>query len=123
VRITVEGRGTLHKPSETIESTCGYVDLPPGEHRVHVRVKAGPGEGGASPRLLVYEYGEKTGSWYATFGLACNDAGPCTRADLQERIAALAPAHGLFDKCGSVRVTNVKWDADKAPDERLTALD
>ncbi len=123
VQITVEGRGTLHKPSETIESTCGYVDLPPGEHRVRLRVNAGPGEGGTSPRMLIYEYGDKTHSWYASFGLACNDQGPCTRADMQDRIAELARAHGLFDHCGSVKVTDIHWEADKAPDERVTSLD
>ena len=123
VQITVEGRGTLHKDASTIESTCGYVDLPPGEHRVRLRVKAGAGEGGTSPRILVYEHGEKTQSWYGSFGLSCGDASPCTHGELEDRVAALAKAHGLFDPCGSVKVTGVKWDAEKAADERVTSVD
>lgn len=123
VQITLEGRGTLHKAHEPLEAACGYVDLPPGEHRLRVRVKANPSEGGASPKVLVYEHGERTGSWYGSFGLSCGETGPCTHGELEERIAKLARARGLFDPCGSVKIGGIKWDAEKAADERVTSLD
>jgi hypothetical protein len=59
VQVTVEGRGTLHKSADSADIDCGYVDLPPGEHRVRLRVKAHAGQA-ATPRLLIYERGEQT---------------------------------------------------------------
>lgn len=123
VDITVEGRGTLHKPSEPITPACGYIDLPPGDHRVHVHIEGGPSEGGASPKVLFYEHGERTKSWYATFGITCGETGPCTDGDLRERMAALGSAHGLFDRCGSTKVRDLHWDAHKGADERVTSMD
>lgn len=123
VRITVEGRGTLTKPSEPVTAMCGYIDLPAGNHRVHVHVEGGPSEGGASPKILFYEHGERARSWYATFGITCGEAGPCTDADLHDRMAELSRAHGLFDRCGSTKVRDIHWDSHKGADARVTSMD
>jgi hypothetical protein len=123
VRITVEGRGTLTKPSEPINAACGYIDLPPGKHRVHVAIKGGASEGGASPKLLIYEYAARTRSWYATFGITCGETGPCTQVDVAERMKALEARHGLFDPCGSTKIRELRWTSTKGPDQRVTTMD
>lgn len=123
VRITVEDRGTLHKPSEPIAAACGYIELPPGKHRVHVSVKGADSEGGASPKLLVYEYGQKTGSWYATFGITCGETAPCTEADLRTEMESLQQRHGLFDPCGSTKIHDLRWSSTKGADQRVQTVD
>jgi len=122
VQITVEGRGTLHKSADTTESLCAYIDLPPGEHRVRLRAKSQPGQV-AVPRLLIYEHGEKTHSWYGTFATACGSGAVCTRAELVDRMAELRKPRGLFDPCGSVKVGGVRYDSEHDAEDRITALD
>ncbi|MEO6954807.1 MAG: hypothetical protein ABI321_23605 [Polyangia bacterium] len=123
VDITIEGRGTLHKSAEPVTPVCGYIDLPPGNHRVHVHVEGDPSVGGASPKILFYEHGERAKSWYATFGITCGETGPCTDGDLHERMAHLERSHGLFDRCGSTKVRDIHWDSHKGADERVTSMD
>lgn len=122
VQVTVEGRGTLHKNADTIEPQCGYIDLPPGEHRVRLRVKAQPGQV-AVPRLLIYEHGGKTHSWYGTFAMACGSGAVCTRPELADRTAELKKPRGLFDPCGSVKASGVRYDSEHDAEDRITALD
>jgi hypothetical protein len=122
VTVTVEGRGTLHKGSDTVDSACGYVDLPPGEHRVRVRIKAPAGHI-ASPRLLIYEHGEETHSWYSTFAMACGTGAPCTRDELTDRMNELKKPRGLFDACGSVKVGGIRYDSQRDAEDRTTELD
>jgi hypothetical protein len=121
VQITVEGRGTLHKSGDA-DMTCGYVDLPPGEHRVRLRVKAPAGQT-AAPRLLIYEHGDKTHSWYETFAMACGTGAVCTRPELEDRLAELHKPRGLFDPCGSVKVTNIRHASARDGEDRVTELD
>ncbi len=126
VHVTLDGRGTLDKGAELLDPSsgpaCGYVDLPPGEHRVRWRVKAPPGHG-AAPRLYIAEHGARTGSWYATFGLSCGTSAQCTRAELADRIAELQRARGILDPCGSVKVRGVHYDAAHDAEDRVTSLD
>lgn len=122
VQITVEGAGTLHKTGDTVEPSCGYIDLAPGEHRVHMRVTAPPGQV-ASPRLFIYEHGNNTGSWYGTFAMACGTSTTCTRPELEDAMAALKRPRGIFDQCGSVKVTSMRYDAQHDDQDRVTGLD
>jgi hypothetical protein len=122
VQVTVEGAGTLHKTSDSVEASCGYVDLAPGEHRVHLRVKAPAGEV-ATPRLFIYEHGESTGSWYGSFAMSCGTGATCTRPELEDSMAALKHPRGIFDPCGSVKVTSMRYDAQRDSEDRVTGLD
>jgi hypothetical protein len=122
VQVTVEGRGTLHKSADSADVACGYIDLPPGEHRVRLRVQAPPGQG-ATPRLLIYERGEQTHSWYGTFATACGTGAVCTRAELDDRLAELRKPRGLFDPCGSVKVGGIHYDVAHDGEDRITTLD
>ena len=125
VQITVENRGALRKSGAvgTVEPVCGYVDLPPGKHRLHAHVAPGAGETAVSPKLLVYELGAQTGSWYASFGLSCGDASECTLDELSDKMKSLHRKRGLFDPCGSVKVRATHWNAAKAADQRVTSFD
>jgi hypothetical protein len=122
VQVTVEGAGTLHKSSDTVEPSCGYIDLAPGEHRVHLRVKAPAGEV-AAPRLFIYEHGESTGSWYGSFAMSCGTGATCTRPELEDSMAALKHPRGIFDPCGSAKVTSMRYDAQRDAQDRVTGLD
>jgi hypothetical protein len=122
VQITVEGRGTLHKEAGNVDVACGYVDLPAGEHRVRLRVKAPTGQG-SSPRLLIYERGDKTGSWYHTFAMACGTGAACNRPELEDRLAELIKPRGLFDACGSVKIKDLKYTSERDAEDRITPLD
>jgi hypothetical protein len=122
VKVTVEGRGTLHKASDSIDMACGYVDLPPGEHRVRLRVKAAAGQP-ATPRLLIYERGAATKSWYHSFEMTCGSGATCNRPELEDRLAELRKPRGLFDPCGSVKVKGLKHDSQRDAEDRITELD
>jgi len=122
VQITVQARGLLHKSGDTVEATCGYIDLPPGEHRVHLRVKAPAGQV-AAPRMFIYEYGAQTNAWYGSFALSCGGNTTCTREELADRMAELQRPHGIFDPCGSVKVSGLRYDAQRDAEDRVTELD
>jgi hypothetical protein len=77
-----------------------------------------------APAVTVSEYGTETHDWYDTFGWRCVSDGPCKKVDLEEWGARARSEHprGIYDKCGSTRVSGVKWQVDHANDYRLTEL-
>lgn len=125
VQVTVEGHGTMTKSgaSGEVEPTCGYVDLAPGKHRLRVHVTPGAGQTAITPKLLVYELGRQTGSWYATFGVTCGESQGCTLDALKDEMKGLRRPRGLFDPCGSVKVHPTHWHARKSPEHGLTDFD
>ncbi|HZS38812.1 MAG TPA: hypothetical protein VFF06_18395 [Polyangia bacterium] len=124
VRISVEGRGTFEKNTADAEPTCAYVELPPGKHRVHLHAEAVSPEAGMTPALFIREFGEKQQSWYDTFEFRCGGEDVCGLGNMQEWIAKVqSVARGLHDKCGSVRVEGVKWDALRQSGVKLAELE
>jgi hypothetical protein len=118
VAITVEGRGTLHKQPSSPEPACAYIDLPPGKHQVRLHATANNPEAGMEPSMFVSEYGAGTQSWYDTFQVRCggDEHGVCSEGHMREwQDKAQATPRGLFDACGSVRIENIKWDGQRAP--------
>jgi hypothetical protein len=123
VTITVEGRGTLTKPSETAAGACAYIDLPPGKHHVRYRAVAARPDEGMAPALLINEYSSRTHDWYDTFRFKCGDPEPCTKDDLADwGQKQQALSRGILDPCGSTRVENVRWDVAHTADVRVTEL-
>jgi hypothetical protein len=121
--ISVEGHGTLAKDAAQAEPSCGYIDLPPGRHAVRVRIGAQDRAQGIHPRLLVNEYGKETHDWYATFAFACGAAGPCIKDDMGQWLDDVRKVErGIFDKCGSTRVENVRWSVEHSPEQTLEDL-
>jgi hypothetical protein len=124
VAITVAGRGTLTKPAGTNQPACGYVDLPPGQHRVKIRAKASDPEQGMVPGAFISEYGSDTKSWYATFQVRCGGEEQCQQGHMDDWIGAVQrKGRGIWDPCGSTRVTGVKWNALNARGPQLADLE
>jgi len=116
ISITVDGRGTLNKSTERPEPSCGYIDLPPGQHRVVVRARAANVEAGMEPAFFVYEWSGAMKSWYRTFAFRCGGDGMCAEGHLEDWAKTVrATPRGLFDPCGSTKVQGMKWTGQKAP--------
>jgi hypothetical protein len=117
--ISVAGHGTLTKTGETVEPVCGYLDLPPGEHRVTIHARATKGEAeGMAPLVAIAEYAPETHDWYDAFGWRCGSDAPCRKVDLGEWMhrARIDHPRGIFDPCGSTRVQGIRWDIGHAAD-------
>lgn len=129
VRITVEGRGTLVKAGgASPEPVCAYVDLPPGKHRVTVRAVATDLEAGQEPSFFIAEHSPEQRSWYDTFRFRCGGGGSvCTQGHMDEWLDAmrahLKAARGIYDPCGSTRVTLPRWTAERAVGPKLADLE
>jgi hypothetical protein len=121
LEITVAGRGTLVKSGETVDPVCGYIDLPPGEHRVRIRARATKPDEGMAPTVTLSEYGTETRDWYDTFAWKCVTDGPCKKVDLEEWSARARSLHprGIYDPCGSTRVSGVKWQIEHGADQKV----
>lgn len=121
--VTIDSRGTLNKDVALAEPSCGYVDLLPGRHAVRVRVEAKDKVQGIHPRLLVNEYGRETKDWYGTFAFSCGAAQPCIKDDMKAFLDDVrAHDRGIFDKCGSTRIENVRWSVEHSPEQTLEDL-
>ncbi len=119
--LTVEGRGTLSKSTAGAESSCGYVDLSPGRHRVHFHAEASAEEG-MTPAFFIYEHGEAARDWYDTLQFRCG-APNCMMSDMREFLEHTQKVRrGIHDPCGSVRVEGVRFEADQK-DQQVTKLD
>jgi hypothetical protein len=121
--ITVDDRGTLDKDVAHVDPSCAYLDLPPGRWPVRVRVEAKDPAQGIHPRVIVNEYGRKTGDWYSTFGFSCGAMQPCIKADMKDWFdRARTVDRGIFDKCGSTRVEGIRWSVEHSPEQTLEDL-
>jgi hypothetical protein len=121
--VTVGDRGTLSKDVTQVEPTCGYIDLPPGRHTVRLRIEAQDRVQGIHPRLLIAEYGKESHDWYSTFAFACGGVGPCIKDDMGIWLDQVRKVErGLFDKCGSTRIENVRWSVEHSPEQTLEDL-
>jgi len=101
----------LYKNAEKPE-VCFYLDLAPGDVPIEMRAS---GADGISGEWQIHELGTKAKSWYDTFRFECGHPGTCSFEDL-DRAKAAAPAKGLYDVCGSVKVKGLAWDTGKSPD-------
>jgi hypothetical protein len=121
VAVTVESRGTLVKETSLPDASCAYVDLPPGNYRVQMKAEAKDKAQGIQPRLVVAEYGKETKDWYDTFSFACGgEAQRCIKDDMNEWFGrARAVQRGIFDKCGSARVSDISWHVEHSPEQTL----
>jgi hypothetical protein len=124
VEITVEPRGTLRKSRELAEGACGYVDLAPGKHHVHVHAKANSEAEGMVPAVFINEWSARTHDWYDTFVFKCGGNGACTKDHLSlwAETDGKKP-RGIFDPCGSSRIEGVRWEGKYAPDVKVLELD
>jgi hypothetical protein len=121
--ITVGDRGSLKKDTTQTEPSCGYIDLPPGRHAVRLRVEAQDRNQGIHPRLLISEYGKESHDWYDTFAFACGGAQPCLKDDMPPFLDEVRRVQrGIFDKCGSTRVENVRWSVEHSPEMTMEDL-
>jgi hypothetical protein len=124
VEVTVEKRGTLKKSREVADAACGYVDLPPGKHRIHLHAKAASEVNGMVPALFINEWSSRSHDWYDSFVFKCGDNGACTKDHLSLWAETEGKkGRGIFDPCGSVRIENLRWDGSYAPDVKVTELD
>jgi hypothetical protein len=122
--VTIESRGTLVKETTLPEPSCAYVDLPPGHYRVVLRAEAKDQAQGIQPRLVVAEYGTETKDWYDTFSFACGDGGQrCIKDDMNEWLGKVRGVpRGIFDKCGSARVSDIAWHVEHSPEQTMEDL-
>jgi hypothetical protein len=121
--VTVGDRGSLAKDTTQTDASCGYVDLPPGRHAVRLRVEAVDRAQGIHPRLLISEYGKESHDWYDTFSFACGAAAPCLKDDMPIFLDEVRRVdRGIFDKCGSTRVENVRWSVEHSPEQMMEDL-
>jgi hypothetical protein len=123
MEITVAGRGALVKTTESAEPSCAYIDLPPGKHAVHLRVRAARGEEGMAPSLLVHEYGTETQDWYDTLRFSCGDTEACIEPDLADWASKVGSSRGIQDPCGSVKISGVHYRGEHAPNHRMTEVE
>jgi hypothetical protein len=122
--ISVAGQGTLHKNVALVDASCGYIDLPPGRHRVLVHVEARDPQAGIAPRVFISEYGTRTHDWYDTFQFKCGDPNPCYKDDMKDWLeAARKRERGIYDPCGSTRIEDLKWGVSHSPEQRLDDLE
>lgn len=125
LKLTIAGSGSFSKPSDASpEPACAYVDLPNGRHHVRVRVEALRAENGIAPLVMIKEWGAQAESWYDTLAFRCGTKGPCRDADVADWVKQLRGVErGIHDRCGSVRIQEVRFAGDHAPDHSLTSLD
>ncbi|MEZ4362541.1 MAG: hypothetical protein R3B48_20285 [Kofleriaceae bacterium] len=116
------GEWTFYKDRERAEA-CYYIDVPaPGvgeRAKVHEVELRGSNDDGVSVGLALNELGVAARTWYQTFRFACGVPGVCTFDELDGLKAAATRAargHALYDPCGSLRVSKVRWDTRVAPD-------
>jgi hypothetical protein len=122
--VTIESRGTLVKETTLPEPSCAYIDLPPGTYRVVLRAAAKDEGQGIQPRLMIGEYGSETHDWYNTFAFSCGgEAGRCIKDDMNDWFEKAKQVNrGIFDKCGSTRVTDIAWHVEHSPEQTLEDL-
>ena len=113
--VTVDGRGTLARFFDEDAPVCGYLDLPPGRHHVHITAHAADTLRGMAPEVTIAELGAKTVDWYDTFQLRCGGSEPCTRAAMEDFMKEVrATPRGLRDPCGSTRFEAVSFTSHRS---------
>jgi hypothetical protein len=123
VSVTVEGLGTLSKNTEQVDPSCGYVDLPPGRHRVHMHAVAAKREEGMVPALFINEFGARAKDWYQVFQFRCGGNQPCVKDDLPLWAEGEGKKpRGIFDPCGSTRIEDMHWQVEHSPEVRVEEL-
>jgi hypothetical protein len=123
LRIEVAGRGGLDKRTDVVDATCGYIDLPPGQHAVRVHMRAQNPEAGQVPALFVSEFSPRFKSWYTTFQFRCGGSGPCEKGHMDDWMKEMRTVErGLFDPCGSVRIKGLRFNAERAVGTKLAEL-
>jgi hypothetical protein len=121
--VLIDGRVALDRPSDHPEAVCSDIELPPGRHTVELRARAKEPVAGFTPQLALAEYGPVAAGWYHTFDFACGGAEACTKDDLRDWLEKVqAVPRGLHDPCGSVRVEQVHWGAERSPEVKLEDL-
>lgn len=116
------GDQTFVKDRERAEA-CFYIDLPsPGigerPKRQEVELRASNPDG-ISAGLAINEMGVVARSWYRTFDFACGVPGACgfdELDDLKESSRRAIADRTFYDPCGSIRVSDMRWDSRVAPD-------
>lgn len=120
VEIDVGALRVVTKTGDPVAPACGYVDLPPGRHKVRLHTRAADARAGFHPVLLINEYGARTEDWYDTFRYKCGSQGACTQGEmhaLQKQVSEVP--RGIHDACGSVKVEGFAWQSDRAKGEEL----
>lgn len=121
--VLVDGRVAIERPKDHPEAVCADLDLPPGKHRVELRARAKEPMAGFTPSLTVAEFGPIAAGWYHTFDFACGGNEACLKDDLRDWLSKTqAVPRGLHDPCGSVRVEQVQWGAERSPEVKLEDL-
>jgi hypothetical protein len=124
VEVTVEPRGTLRKARELVDASCGYVDLLPGKHHVHLHAKAANENEGMVPAVFMNEWSARTHDWYDTFVFKCGGNGACTKDHLQQWAETDGKKpRGIFDPCGSTRIENLRYEGNYASDVKVLELE
>ncbi len=125
LELTIAGRGTLAKSTESPQPSCAYIDLPPGKHVVHMRATASNPDAGQEPAFFISEYSPDKKSWYDTFLFRCGGGdGVCTQGHMQQWIDKVrAQPRGIFDPCGSVRVQGIKWSGQRSVGTTLSEVE
>jgi len=121
--IAIEGHGALRKSTARAEAECGYIDLAPGKYRVRFRATAQNADGGMVPAFFIREYGVRTQDWYDTFQFRCGGDDVCSIGHMEEWLGqAQKVARGIYDPCGSVRIEELRWNAERAVGVKLAEL-
>jgi len=124
LEITIAGRGTLRKGTDSPAPACAYIDLPPGRHTLRIHATASNPDAGQEPSLFVSEYSATLKSWYDTFRFRCGGDGVCSHGHMLQWMEQVkAQPRGLFDPCGSVRIEGVKWDGQRSVGTTLGEVD
>jgi hypothetical protein len=101
--------------------TCFYVDVPAGSiSPVRFDGAANDENLGFTPKLAIFEYGEKGPFWYEVLRVDCVGVnGKCDRAGSDAWVASLRTRkRGRIDPCGSFVVTKLRWDTSGGLAER-----
>jgi hypothetical protein len=121
--IIVEGKGAMHKDAGVSDPACGYLDLPPGKHRVRLHMKASAEDAGMVPSFWINEWGARTHDWYESFRFKCGGNEPCTKDHMaQWNDTDGKKPRGIFDPCGSSRIESIRWEVEHSPDVRVNEL-
>lgn len=107
------GSTHLYKTPEHAEE-CWYLELAPGNTGVELRASD---KNGVSAAMAIREFGAATKSWYDTFAFNCGAPGVCSYDELDAfKQASAQHKRGIADYCGSVKIKDLTWDAQHAPD-------
>jgi hypothetical protein len=115
IAVSVDPAGELAKGADSPEPACAYFDLAPGKHTVRMHAEAVNPELGQEPAFYLYEHSPEQKSWYKTFSFRCGGGSDrCTLGHMEEWLGETRHIdRGIYDKCGSTRVTTPRWEATR----------